>query len=97
MLYGFFSGTLVSLPPACIVSLTEPSDMSKIGVRMGMVFSVIGFATLTGTPIAGALISRDNGGYTYAIVFSGVSMFLGSALLIVSRVVRVGPKLRAKA
>lgn len=40
-LYGFFSGTLVSLPPACIVSLTDPSEMSKIGVRMGMVFRYI--------------------------------------------------------
>lgn len=97
MLYGFFSGTLVSLPPACVVSLTEPSEMSKIGVRMGMVFSVIGFATLTGTPIAGALISRDNGGYTYAIIFSGIAMFLGSALLILARIVRVGPKLKVKA
>jgi fucose 4-O-acetylase-like acetyltransferase len=33
--YGFFSGTLVSLPPACLSVLTAP-EMSKIGVRMGM-------------------------------------------------------------
>jgi hypothetical protein len=37
-LYGFFSGTLVSLPPACVASLTKINEMSKIGVRMGMVF-----------------------------------------------------------
>src|SRR5271155_3344756 len=41
MLYGFFSGTLVSLPPACVAVLTDPSDMSKIGVRMGMVFRYV--------------------------------------------------------
>jgi fucose 4-O-acetylase-like acetyltransferase len=38
ILYGFFSGTLVSLPPACVSALTDIHDMSKIGVRMGMMF-----------------------------------------------------------
>ena len=36
MLYVFFSGTLVSLPPACVSALTDVHEMSKIGVRMGM-------------------------------------------------------------
>ena len=39
MLYGFVSGTLVSLPPAGIAALTDSHEMSKIGVRMGMVFT----------------------------------------------------------
>lgn len=38
VLYGFFSGTLVSLPPACVAALTDADEMSKIGVRMGMMF-----------------------------------------------------------
>ena len=38
VLYGFFSGTLVSLPPACVSALTDVHQMSKIGVRMGMMF-----------------------------------------------------------
>ncbi len=59
--------------------------------------SIIGFATLTGTPIAGALISRDNGGYTFAIIFSGVSMFVGGAFLIWARIARVGTKIVVKA
>lgn len=54
------------------------------------------FATLTGTPIAGALISKDNGGYTYAIIFSGLSIFIGTAFLISARVVRVGTKILIK-
>ena len=37
-LYGFFTGTLVSLAPACCASLTDPRDMNKIGARSGMVF-----------------------------------------------------------
>ena len=59
--------------------------------------SIISFATLTGTPIAGALISKDNGGYVYAIIFSGVSMFLGGAFLVAARVAKVGVKVMTKA
>jgi len=56
----------------------------------------VAFATLTGTPIAGALISADNGGYKYAILFGVVSMFLGAAFLIYARIARAGTKLMIK-
>jgi hypothetical protein len=55
------------------------------------------FAVLTGTPIAGALISHDNGGYTYAIIFAGATMFAGGAILVFSRIARVGTKFAVKA
>ena len=46
--------------------------------------------TLTGTPIAGALVTRENGGFTGALVFSGTVMILGgvctmAALMIQGR------------
>lgn len=41
-------------------------------MRMGMVFSVVSFASLTG-----ALIQRDNGGYSYAQVFAGSALMGG--------------------
>jgi MFS family permease len=107
MLYGFFSGTLVSLPPACVAALTDPSEMNKIGVRMGMMFryfsrenfvdnSIISFATLTGTPIAGALISKDDGGYTSAILFSAITMIAAAVFMIFARISRVGFKIKQK-
>jgi hypothetical protein len=34
-------GPLVSLPPACVAALTDPTEMSKIGVRMGMAFRYV--------------------------------------------------------
>jgi hypothetical protein len=40
-LYGFFSGALVSLPAACVASLTDPADLSKMGVRIGMMFTSV--------------------------------------------------------
>ena len=58
---------------------------------------MMSFAVLTGTPIAGALISHDEGGYTYAIIFAGVTMFAGGAILIFSRIARVGTKFAVKA
>jgi hypothetical protein len=59
--------------------------------------SVISFATLTGTPIAGALISHDNGGFKYAIIFAASTMFAGSAFLVLARIARVGTKVIKKA
>jgi hypothetical protein len=57
---------------------------------MGMVLSIVSFAALTGSPIAGALVSRGNGGYLFAQVFAGVSMFVGTGLLVIARVSKAG-------
>ena len=59
--YGLFSSAVNGLFPTALSRLTD--DLSKMGTRMGMVYSIISFATLTGTPIAGALI--DTGSKRY--------------------------------
>jgi MFS family permease len=38
ILYGFFAGATLSLSAACVAALTDADEMSKIGVRMGMMF-----------------------------------------------------------
>jgi hypothetical protein len=38
--YGFFSGTLTSLRPACTVSITEVTELNKVGTRVGMAVSI---------------------------------------------------------
>ena len=45
---------------------------------------------LTGPPIAGLLITRDNGGYVYAQAFAASSMLLGFFLLCGARFVVTG-------
>ena len=92
--YGVFAAGMQSLFPATLTSLTD--DPKKAGVRIGMVFSVVGFAVLTGPPIAGALIEQGHGSYLYAQVFSGLSMLLGSATLLAARTAKVGFKAVAK-
>ncbi|KAG9815001.1 hypothetical protein KCU98_g19860, partial [Aureobasidium melanogenum] len=41
VLFGFFSGVFIALPPVCFVALT--ADKSKIGSRIGMAFAFMGF------------------------------------------------------
>ena len=88
VIYGTFAAGIQSLFPATLSSLT--TDLKRAGVRMGMVFSVISFACLTGPPLAGALIQRKDGNYIYAQVFVGTALMAGCATLIASRAVRRG-------
>lgn len=65
-IYGSGSAGVQSLFPAVTGSLMKVPDMKKAGVRMGMTFSIISFAALTGPPLAGALIQQGNGSYLSA-------------------------------
>ena len=62
--YGIAAGAIQGVFPATLTSLT--TDISKTGVRMGMGFSVVAFASLSGPPLAGALIQAHDGDYLYA-------------------------------
>ena len=90
VIYGLFASGIQGLFPATLASLT--SDLKKAGVRMGMVFSVISFACLTGTPLAGALIQRRDGSYLYAQMFAGSVMMAGCMILVACRVSKNGWK-----
>jgi predicted MFS family arabinose efflux permease len=94
IVYGMFAAGIQSLFPATLTSLT--TDPKRAGVRMGMVFSVVSFAVLTGPPIAGALISKGEGRYIYAQIFAGSSMVAGFATLVAARVAKAGTRLKVK-
>ena len=85
--YGAFGGGIQSLFPAACASLT--TDLKKMGVRTGMCFSFVSLACLTGPPIAGALIQRDDGGYLYAQLFGGVALLGWIFTLMASKFVRM--------
>ncbi|KJY02113.1 MFS monocarboxylate transporter like protein [Zymoseptoria brevis] len=80
-IYGSGSAAIQALFPALFGSLSKVPDMKKAGVRMGMAFSCVSFACLTGPPLAGALIQRRDGDYLYAQVWAGTSFFLGVSTL----------------
>jgi sugar phosphate permease len=50
--YGIVNGGVQGLFISALASLT--TDLSKMGTRMGMIFTILAFCTLTGAPIAGA-------------------------------------------
>jgi predicted MFS family arabinose efflux permease len=84
--YGIFAAGIQSLFPAALSFLT--TDLRKLGVRMGMVFTIVSFAVLTGAPIAGAIID-SGGGYVGAQAFAGCSLAVAFVLLILSKVVKM--------
>ena len=84
--YGFWANAVQTLFPSTLSSLT--TDLSKMGVRVGMVFTIISVACLTGPPIAGALIQADAERFLYAQVFGGSTMLCGAAILVFARVLQ---------
>jgi MFS family permease len=88
-LYGAASGAFVSMIGALVAQISE---IRQIGVRNGTNFFIISFTTLTGNPLAGALISTNNGGYLYLQIFTGVTLFVGTLCIFGSRYSQVGMK-----
>lgn len=84
--FGIAAGGIQSLFPAGLSSLT--TDLRKSGTRMGMVFTIVSFATLTGPPIAGALISSCGGEYYGAQAFAGCAMIVGGGFMAAAKVVK---------
>ncbi len=83
---GMFRGSLMSLT----------MDLSKTGTRIGMVCSILAFASLTGPPIAGGLIQNDKGGYLSAQAWGGTAVMLGSLTVGAARMYKTGWKWKVK-
>lgn len=94
MLYGFASGAFVGMVPALLSQISP--DVTKIGVRQGVLFTCISIASLTGSPIAGAILSRQNGTYWGLQVFAGVMMAAGVFFFTAARIVLTGPSIVKK-
>ena len=89
VLYGFFSGGVVSLPAAALVNLSP--DLSKLGTRMGMSQLVGSLGSLAGPPIAGAILASTHG-YRGVQLFCGFIMLCAGCLLLATRIVKEGFK-----
>ena len=95
-IYGSGSAVIQALWPAIIGSLSRDGNLKKAGVRMGMAFTIVSFSSLTGPPLAGALIQHNGGSYLYANVWAGTSFFVGGCLLIATKYSLVGWDLKAR-
>lgn len=86
--YGFFSGTLVSLPATIYVHLAGPQNRGRIGTRMGMGFAFVSVGMLVGTPITGTIL--DSYGFNAIWIFGGTFMCVGSVFFTLSRFAQGG-------
>lgn len=93
IVYGIVAAAIQSLFPAVLSSLT--TDLRMAGTRMGMVFTIVSFAVLTGPPIAGQLIQKMGGRYEGAQIFAGVDLLIGFAFMCAARYAK-SKNLRAK-
>ncbi|KAI1030466.1 hypothetical protein LB503_012222 [Fusarium chuoi] len=89
VIFGFSSGGYISLVPTLIAQL---SDIRQIGTRVGAAFAIQSFGALTGSPIAGAIVSAQNGDYLGLQLFCGCSMLAGCIFFVFARYVQVGLK-----
>lgn len=74
--YGLFVGMFISIIPAC-VALTGPAG--EIGLRVGLLWTIVAVFAFTGPPIGGAIVAQHPGetGYQLAGVFSGLVTLAG--------------------
>ncbi|PNS15737.1 hypothetical protein CAC42_4189 [Sphaceloma murrayae] len=87
VLYGFFSGALVSLPPTVFVSLSL-HKRHMIGTRMGMGFFFISIGLLLGTPVCGWILAASE--YTYVWVFGGTLLIAAAGTMFAGRCFKLG-------
>jgi hypothetical protein len=88
VIYGIFNGGVQGLFMTALASLT--TDLSKMGTRLGMVFTILAFCTLTGAPIAGALIDAEGGKFLAMQLFGGTTMLVGTLILFAARWAKSG-------
>lgn len=93
ILYGFFTGCFVSMPPPIVASLSP--SLNKIGARMGMVFSVGGLGILIGNPVAGAVLGTSSG-YLALQSFCAALVTLAAIFAAATRISMVGFAVHAK-
>jgi MFS family permease len=84
VLFGIFSGVLISANPLVIAHPVISPTPSVIGTRMGMQWFATSLGVLIGAPIAGILEGHggDNG-FLGLQIFSGVGMTVGAVFLLV--------------
>lgn len=92
--YGLASGAFQSLMPTGVASITKRLD--AMGTRIGMCFSIISFAGLTGPPIGGRIQSATKDDYTGAHIWAGLCSSVCVGLLLLARVLKVGWKPHVK-
>ncbi|RYP42196.1 hypothetical protein DL767_000360 [Monosporascus sp. MG133] len=92
--YGIVSGSFQSLIATAIANITKRLDMA--GTRLGMAFSIVSFASLTGPPIGGALQGANGNKFVAPQAWAAGMTAIAMVLLTLARVLRGGYNLKVK-
>ena len=91
LLFGFASGSGISLTPVCVGQLCKVEDYGRY---YGTCYTLVSFGSLTGIPIAGQLVSACGGEFWGLIVFAGMSYAASFVTFAVARVLGAGWKVK---
>ncbi|KAK4543913.1 hypothetical protein LTR36_004687 [Oleoguttula mirabilis] len=89
VLMGFASGSNISLTPVCVGMLCDTEDYGRYYATC---YTIVSFGTLTGVPIAGAVISACGGAYWGVATWTGLCYVCAGAAFTAVRVMKVGWK-----
>ncbi|KAL4784147.1 major facilitator superfamily domain-containing protein [Aspergillus varians] len=93
ILFGFASGAAISLTPVCISQVCKVEDY---GQRSGTTFTISSIGTLTGIPIAGAILQAGQGHYQGLIGFGGGLYFAATVAFVIARGICTGWGIKTK-
>lgn len=93
VVYGFLSGSLVSLGGPVVFNLAD--DLQTVGTCLGMITGMCGTGLLVGNPIAGAIL--DHGGWIGLQAWTGSLLLAAGMIILWARIARFGAGLRTKA
>jgi len=92
ILFGFFSGTFVSLPAVAVVTLSP--SLGVVGVRLGMTFFLTSLGLLIGAPIGGAILDH---GWAGLQAWGGTCAAVAALCMLGARVSKTEWALKSKA
>ncbi|KAL6451974.1 MCH4 Probable transporter MCH4 [Candida maltosa Xu316] len=81
-MFGFSSGSVLSLSASLIASIVKTADVGK---GLGTAFFILSFADLFGIPIAGAIATGSQQSYKNLVYFLTACAIVGSAVSFISR------------
>jgi len=87
LLFGFASGSNVTLAPVCLGQLCRTEDYGRYFATS---YTVVGIGSLVGIPIAGEILRSNGGNYVGLIGFCAASYAFGLIFFVWARVRVVG-------
>lgn len=92
-LFGFSSGSAISLSPVCVAQISKTEDFGK---RYGTIYTFVAIGVLVSIPIAGQILERQSNGdqqvYWGLVVFCGVVYIASAVFFAIATGVRTGWK-----